>query len=76
MKCSDQVKEVSKSWGGILALTILLILIVVAIFNSSDTGRALTGKKANKVEWEDLQEQNNPEDRRFVIKDGQKLVVF
>ncbi len=73
MKCSEAVKEISKSWGGILAITIMLILIIFAIFNSTGTGNRLARKNAN---WEDMQEQRNPEDRKFIIKDGQKLVVF
>lgn len=73
MKCSEVVKEISQSWGGILAITIMLVLIIFAIFNSSGKSNRLARKNAN---WEDIQEQQNPEDRKFIIKDGQKLVVF
>ncbi len=82
MKASDDIKEVYKSGGGMLAISILVILVLFAIFSSN--------KKAFKMsnnmtagQLEDMREQRleqqenmNKGQRNFIVKDGQNMVIF
>ena len=73
MKVSDDIKDAYKSSGGLLAISILIILVLFAIFTSS-------GKEGNMFKrtgaLEDIREQQmelqehqmeNP--RNFTVKD-------
>ncbi len=80
-KVSNDFKDAYQSSGGIVAISILIILVVFAIFTSSGAGRKLSQRTGANLE--DIREQqreqleNQTEDQRnFVVKDGQKMVIF
>lgn len=77
MKCSDEITEATKSWGGILAISLLLILVIFAAFTSSGKkGLKLTGNQTGISE--DMQEQmlKNQQMKNLTVKDGQNVVIF
>lgn len=81
MKVSDNLKEAYKSSGGVLAISILLILVLFAIFTSSgEEGRIFrrSGDKMEDLREQRMEQQENQMEnpRNFTVKDGQNLVVF
>lgn len=81
MKVSDDLKDAYKSSGGVLALSILIILVLFAIFTSSGKGGNMFKKTGGKMEdireqQMELQENQMENPRNFTVKDGQNLVVF
>ena len=75
MDFSKEMKKGCQTWVGIVAVTLLLIIIVFALFNTSKPGKKMLGT-AGKIEAEDLMEQQMKARRHITIKDGKQLVVF
>lgn len=81
MKVSDDLKDAYTSSGGIVAISILLILVLFAIFTSSGKGGKVfnnTGAKMEDIREQRMEQQENQMEnpRNFIVKDGQNLVVF
>ena len=81
MKVSDDLKDAYSSSGGIVAISILVILVLFAIFTSSGKGGSIfnrTGGTMEDIREQRMEQQENQMEspRNFTVKDGQNLVIF
>jgi hypothetical protein len=85
LKVSNNYKDLCQSSGGILAISILVILILFAIFSTAGKRDKLSKMTADQIE--DMQEQKMEaqekkaetqmgNQRNVTVKEGQNLVVF
>ncbi len=75
------IKGIYNSWMGVVAIALLIILIIYALFSATKTNRKIAEMAEDNAEKRmDLQEQQKEGQvqgkRNVIIKKGQKTVIF